>query len=65
MSKTCQEKQSQFDMVVNNLEVKYVKMLESQAQQYLEAKIKQDRMVEYLKQILDKHCIDYDLQNYD
>lgn len=61
IAKTSDEKQRQFDELVNNLEVKYIKMLEYHEKEVLENKKEDDDKIEYLKHLLDKYDIPYNL----
>lgn len=55
------EKQRQFDDLVNNLEVKYINMLEYHEAEVVQNKKEDDDKIQYLKHILDKFDIPYDI----
>lgn len=55
------EKQRQFDELVNNLEVKYIKMLEYHETEVMENKKEDDDKIEYLKHLLNKFDIPYNI----
>lgn len=46
---------------MNNLEVKYIKMLEYHEKEVLENMKEDDDRIEYLKHLLDKYDIPYNL----
>ncbi|XP_023309729.1 uncharacterized protein LOC111691336 [Anoplophora glabripennis] len=55
------EKQKQFDEVINNLEIKYIKMLEFHESQVNQTKGQDEKRIEQLKHLLDKNNIPYDV----
>ncbi|KAG5890578.1 hypothetical protein JTB14_012706 [Gonioctena quinquepunctata] len=48
------EKQKQLEEVVNNLEVKYIKMLEHHENQVMENRVQDEEKIEYLKELLKR-----------
>lgn len=60
IARTSVEKQKQFDEVINNLEVKYIKMLEFHESQLMEIKEQDEEKIEQLKHLLEENNIPYD-----
>lgn len=60
IARTSVEKQKQFDEVINNLEVKYIRMLEFHESQVVETKGRDQEKIEHLKHLLDENNIHYD-----
>ncbi|XP_074039750.1 uncharacterized protein [Leptinotarsa decemlineata] len=53
------EKQKQLDEVVNNLEVKYIKMLEHHEKQVMESRLEDEEKIEYFRELLQNNDIVY------
>uniref|UniRef100_A0A6P7GU61 Uncharacterized protein LOC114342326 n=1 Tax=Diabrotica virgifera virgifera TaxID=50390 RepID=A0A6P7GU61_DIAVI len=53
------DRQKHIDDIVNNLEVKYIKMLEMHEKQVMESKKIDDERLQYLKDLLEKHNISF------
>ncbi|KAH1016787.1 hypothetical protein HUJ04_007957 [Dendroctonus ponderosae] len=49
----------EFEEILNGLEVKYIKMLEAHEQQIMKTKLRDDKTIEHLKDLLVKHGIAY------
>nr|CAH7733582.1 unnamed protein product [Callosobruchus chinensis] len=61
ITRTFSEKQKQFDEIINNLEVKYIKMLEHHENQVMETKKQDEEKISSLKSLLNKHEISYNV----
>lgn len=60
-ARTSAEKQKQVDDIMNNLEVKYIKMLEFHEKQVMDCKKHDDERIEYLSELLRKHNIPFNI----
>ncbi|CAH1154398.1 unnamed protein product [Phaedon cochleariae] len=57
ISRTNADRQNQIEEIVNNLEVKYIKMLEFHENQVSESKRQDEEKIEHLKELLEKNNI--------